>query len=90
MTSLSSLFTLYPFDIFLKPKYGFGSYFSLFNGANQNFYIPKVSGTIPANIGVFQITGQNSTENYSWGGTFNTSSRDKTASITMKLVYKVK
>ena len=41
-------------------------------------------------MGVFQITGQNSTENYSWGGTFNTSSRDKTASITMKLVYKVK
>ena len=29
-------------------------------------------------------------ENYSWGGTFNTSSKDKTASITMKLVYKVK
>ncbi len=43
-----------------------------------------------AKMGVFQITGQNSTENYSWGGTFNTSSRDKTASITMKLVYKVK
>jgi hypothetical protein len=41
-------------------------------------------------MGVFQITDQNSTENYSWGGTFNTSSRDKTASITMKLVYKVK
>jgi len=43
-----------------------------------------------AKMDVFQITGQNSTENYSWGGTFNTSSRDKTASITMKLVYKVK
>lgn len=51
MTSLRSPFTLYPFDIFLKPKYGFGGYFSLFNGANQNFYIPKKSGTIPANMG---------------------------------------
>lgn len=42
-----------------------------------------------AKMGVFQITGQNSKEDYSWGGTFNTSSREKTASITMKLVYKV-
>lgn len=43
-----------------------------------------------AKMGVFQITGQNSKENYSWGGTFNTSSKEKTASITMKLVYKVR
>ena len=43
-----------------------------------------------ARMGIFQITGQNSKENYSWGGTFNTSSREKTASITMKLVYKVR
>ncbi|WP_422091285.1 SIMPL domain-containing protein [Tenacibaculum ovolyticum] len=42
-----------------------------------------------AKMGIFQITGQNSKENYSWGGTFNTSSREKTASITMKLIYKV-
>lgn len=42
-----------------------------------------------AKMGIFQITGQNSKESYSWGGTFNTSSREKTASITMKLVYKV-
>lgn len=40
-----------------------------------------------ANMGVFQITGQNSNESYSWGGTFNTSDKQKTASITMKLVY---
>jgi len=40
-----------------------------------------------AKMGVFQITGQNSKENYSWGGTFNTSSKEKTASITMKLIY---
>ena len=42
-----------------------------------------------AKMGVFQITGQNSKEDYSWGGTFNTSSKEKTALITMKLVYKV-
>lgn len=42
-----------------------------------------------AKMGVFQITGQNSKEDYSWGGTYNTSSKKKTASITMKLVYEV-
>lgn len=44
---------------------------------------------ISAKMGIFQITGQNSNENYSWGGTYNTSSKEKTASITMKLNYKV-
>jgi hypothetical protein len=45
---------------------------------------------ISAKMGVFQITGQNSGEDYSWGGSFNTSSKNKTASITMRLDYKVK
>jgi hypothetical protein len=45
---------------------------------------------ISANMGIFQITGQNSTEDYSWGGTFNTSAKDKTASITMRLSYGVR
>ena len=40
-----------------------------------------------AKMGVFQIVGQNSSESYSWGGSFNTSSKRKTASITMKLEY---
>jgi len=44
---------------------------------------------ISAKMGIFQITGQNSNENYSWGGTYNTSSKEKTASITMKLSYKI-
>lgn len=44
---------------------------------------------IAANLGVFQITGQNSGEEYSWGGTFNTASKEKTASITIKLDYQV-
>ena len=42
---------------------------------------------ISAKMGIFQITGQNSNEDYSWGGTYNTSSKEKTASITMKLNY---
>ncbi|MGB1269191.1 MAG: SIMPL domain-containing protein [Flavobacteriaceae bacterium] len=49
----------------------------------------KLGDLESAKMGVFQITGQNSKEGYSWGGTFNTSSREKTASITMKLIYKV-
>ena len=44
---------------------------------------------ISAKMGIFQITGQNSNEDYSWGGTYNTSSKEKTASITMKLDYEV-
>lgn len=42
-----------------------------------------------ANMGVFQITGQNSDEDYSYGGAFNTSSKNKTASITIKIEYAV-
>lgn len=40
-----------------------------------------------ADMGVFQITAQNSAEEYSWGGSFNTSSKRKTATITVKLNY---
>lgn len=43
-----------------------------------------------ATMGVFQITGQNSNEDYSYGGAFNTSSKNKTASITIKIDYAVK
>jgi len=42
-----------------------------------------------ANMGVFQITGQNSNEDYSWDGAFNTADKNKTASISMRLVYEV-
>lgn len=42
-----------------------------------------------ADMGIFQIVGQNSNEDYSWGGTFNTSSRKKTASITMTLTFNI-
>ena len=42
-----------------------------------------------ADMGILQIVGQNSDESYSWGGTFNTSSKKKTASITIELRYKI-
>lgn len=38
-------------------------------------------------MGVFQIVAQNSSEEYSWGGSYNTSSKRKTATITVKLEY---
>ena len=50
----------------------------------------SIGKLVNAQMGIIQITGQNSNEDYSWGGTFNTSSREKTASITMKLVYRAK
>lgn len=50
----------------------------------------EIGKLVQAQMGIFQITGQNSGEEYSWGGTFNTSSREKSASITMKLTYQIK
>lgn len=42
-----------------------------------------------ATMGVIQITAPNSNEDYSYGGTYNTTSKDKEASITIKLEYEV-
>jgi hypothetical protein len=42
-----------------------------------------------ATMGIFQITGQNSNEEFSGGGAFNTSSKAKTASITVRLEFTV-
>lgn len=42
-----------------------------------------------ASMGVIQITAPNSNEDYSWGGTYNTSSKEKEARITIKLEYNV-
>lgn len=42
-----------------------------------------------ASMGVFQITGQNSGEDYSWSGAYNTQDKKKTASITMRLEYEI-
>ena len=50
----------------------------------------KPGKLLDASLGVFQITAQNSSdEEYSYGGTFNTYSRAKTASITVRLNYAV-
>lgn len=50
----------------------------------------KIRDLQSAQMGIIQITGLNSNEDYSWGGTYNTSSKEKTASITMKLTYQIK
>ncbi|PZP51703.1 MAG: SIMPL domain-containing protein [Pseudopedobacter saltans] len=50
----------------------------------------KIGDLRSASMGIFQITGKNSNEDYSYGGTFNTSSRKKTASITMRSEYLVR
>jgi hypothetical protein len=42
-----------------------------------------------ADLGVFQITGQNSSEEYSWGGSFNTYDKAKTARVTIRLKYEI-
>lgn len=42
-----------------------------------------------AEMGVFQITGENSSEQFSWGGNYNTSSKKKTANITIRLKYEI-
>ena len=51
----------------------------------------EVGKLVSSNLGVFQITAKNSSEDeYSSGGTYNTSSREKTATITVKLNYAVR
>lgn len=54
---------------------------------NSNSKLGKLKSS---SMGVFQITAPNSGEDYSWGGTFNTTSKEKEASITVRLEYKVK
>lgn len=66
------------------------------NARNRAETIAKSAGSHlgklqTANMGVFQITAPNSTdEDYSWGGTFNTTSKRKRASINMRLTYSVR
>ncbi|MBS1571743.1 MAG: SIMPL domain-containing protein [Bacteroidetes bacterium] len=50
----------------------------------------KLGNLKKATMGVIQITAPNSNEDYSYGGTFNTDSKEKEASITIKLEYQVK
>lgn len=50
----------------------------------------KIGRVASARMGVFQITGANSNEEFAAGGSFNTSSRTKKARITMRVEYRVK
>lgn len=45
---------------------------------------------VKATMGVFQITGQNENEDFSYGGAFNTTNINKTATITVKMDFEVK
>lgn len=50
----------------------------------------KIGKVRSARMGVFQITGANTNEESSAGGSFNTSSRQKKARITMRIEYRIK
>lgn len=50
----------------------------------------KIRGLKKAEMGVFQITGQYSNEDYTWGGVLNTTNKEKTASITVRMEFEVK
>lgn len=50
----------------------------------------RISGLKSSSMGVFQINGKNSNEEYSWGGNFNTSSIEKTATITVTSSFLLK
>ena len=50
----------------------------------------SVGALISSSMGVFQIVVLNSDDEYSWGGTFNTSSKEKVASITVRTTYRVR
>lgn len=50
----------------------------------------EIKGMQQADLGIFQITGQYEDEDYSYGGVFNTQSRNKTANITLKAKYQLK
>jgi uncharacterized protein len=49
----------------------------------------SLGNLVKANMGIFQITGKNANEDYSYGGSFNTSSKEKKASITVRVDYKI-
>lgn len=49
----------------------------------------KLRSVASARMGVFQITGANTNESFSAGGSFNTSSRQKKARITMRIEYRI-
>ncbi len=50
----------------------------------------RIGSVASVRMGVFQITGANSNEEFLAGGSFNTSSRQKKARITMRIEYRIK
>lgn len=50
----------------------------------------SLGGLRKSNMGVFQILGKHSDDSYSWGGTFNTSSKEKRITITVTSEFLVK
>lgn len=50
----------------------------------------KLGGLKESRMGVFQIVGKNSNEGYSWGGNYNTSSRQKSITITVSSEFYIK
>ncbi len=50
----------------------------------------KLRNVKSARAGVFQITGANTNEEFSAGGNFNTSSKNKKARVTMRLEFMIK
>lgn len=44
---------------------------------------------LETSIGVFQILGKNSNDEFSWGGTLNTLNKDKTAYVNVKQRYEI-
>lgn len=55
--------------------------------ANAGASLGKASN---ASLGVFQITSSTGDEEYSYGGTFNTASKEKKARITVRMTYKLR
>ena len=45
---------------------------------------------LETSIGVFQILGKNSDDDFSWGGTLNTLNKQKTAFVNVKQRYEIK
>ena len=44
---------------------------------------------LETSIGVFQILGKNSNDDFSWGGTLNTLNKEKTAYVNVKQKYEI-
>lgn len=50
----------------------------------------EIGDLLETSIGVFQILGKNSNDSFSWGGTLNTSKKQKTAYINVKQRFEIK